>query len=88
MLIRALGLIERWDNGVQHITGACREAGLASPVFEEIGVRIRVTLFTERVGQGGKAVPICEIVLVPVSIFRVQSDAVWAQYLSTPILLP
>ncbi len=49
-VFHALGLIEQWGSGVQRMTGACREVGLGPPVFEEIGTRFRVTLFTERVG--------------------------------------
>lgn len=48
-VFRALGLIEQWGSGVQRMARACREAGLAAPVFEEIGTRFRVTLFTARV---------------------------------------
>lgn len=39
-----LGLIEQWGSGIQRMTSACRDAGLPVPVFEEIGVRFRVTL--------------------------------------------
>lgn len=49
-VFHALGLIEQWGSGVQRMTRACRDAGLAAPVFEEIGTRFRVTLFTARVG--------------------------------------
>ncbi len=49
-VFHALGLIEQWDSGVQRMARACREAGLGPPVFEEIGARFRVTLFTERAG--------------------------------------
>ena len=49
-VFHALGLIEQWGSGVQRMTGACREVGLGPPIFEEIGTRFRVTLFTERVG--------------------------------------
>ena len=42
--------VEQWGSGVQRMTRACREAGLATPVFEEIGTRFRVTLSTARVG--------------------------------------
>ncbi len=49
-VFHALGLIEQWGSGVQRMTRACREAGLAPPVFEEIGTRFRVTLFTARIG--------------------------------------
>lgn len=43
-----LGLVEQWGSGVQRMVAACRDAGLAMPVFEEIGVRFRVTLRTAR----------------------------------------
>jgi predicted HTH transcriptional regulator len=43
-----LGLIEQWGSGIQRITGACRDAGLDPPVFEELGVRFRVTLLARR----------------------------------------
>ena len=46
----ALGLIEQWGSGIQRMTGACRAAGLAAPVFEEIATRFRVTIATTRVG--------------------------------------
>lgn len=46
-----LGLIEQWGSGVQRMAAACREAGLPQPVFEEIAVRFRVTISTERVSQ-------------------------------------
>jgi predicted HTH transcriptional regulator len=44
-----LGLIEQWGSGVQRMTAACRDAGLATPVFEEIATRFRVTISTERI---------------------------------------
>ena len=50
-VFHALGLVEQWGSGVQRMTGACREMGLGPPQFEEIAVRFRVTLFTERVGR-------------------------------------
>ena len=43
-----LGLIERWGSGIQRMTAACRDAGLAAPVLEEIGSRFRVTILTAR----------------------------------------
>ena len=49
-VFNALGLIEQWGSGVQRMTSACREAGLAVPSFEEIGTRFRVTLRTESIG--------------------------------------
>lgn len=45
----ALGLIEQWGSGIQRMTAACRDAGLASPTLEEIGARFRVTLWLEQV---------------------------------------
>ena len=41
-----LGLAEQWGSGVQRMITACRESGLAAPVWEEIGLRMRVTLRT------------------------------------------
>lgn len=46
----ALGLIEQWGSGIQRMTAACRDAGLAPPTLEEIGTRFRVTLWLEQVG--------------------------------------
>ena len=45
-VFHALGLIEQWGSGIQRMTAACREAGLAAPRFEEIATRFRVTIFT------------------------------------------
>lgn len=45
-----LGLVEQWGSGVQRMIAACRSAGLAPPVWEEIGMRLRVTLHTAPVG--------------------------------------
>jgi len=41
-----LGLIEQWGSGIQRMAAACREAGLAEPELEEVGLRFRVTLRT------------------------------------------
>ena len=46
----ALGLIEQWGSGIQRMTAACRDAGLAPPTLEEIGTRFRVTLWLEQTG--------------------------------------
>jgi len=46
-----LGLIEQWGSGIQRMTAACREAGLAAPELEEIGTRFRVTIYTGRTGS-------------------------------------
>lgn len=48
-VFHALGLIEQWGSGIQRMSAACREAGLAEPVFEEIALRFRVTIATARV---------------------------------------
>jgi len=45
-----LGLIEQWGSGIQRMTAACREAGLPTPVFEEIGTHFRVVLSSVPVG--------------------------------------
>jgi ATP-dependent DNA helicase RecG len=45
-----LGLIEQWGSGIQRMTSACRDAGLAPPTLEEIGTRFRVTLWLEPIG--------------------------------------
>ena len=50
-IFHALGLIEQWGSGVQRMTAACHDAGLAAPVFEEIATRFRVTIATTRVDR-------------------------------------
>jgi hypothetical protein len=50
-IFHALGLIEQWGSGIQRMTAACREAGLAAPVFEELATRFRVTIATARVSR-------------------------------------
>ena len=52
-VLHELGLVEQWGSGVPRMLAACRESGLSPPVWNEIGVRLRVTLRTERVGGGG-----------------------------------
>jgi predicted HTH transcriptional regulator len=44
-----LHFIEQWGSGIQRIMSACSSAGLATPKFEEIGTRFRVTLHKQRV---------------------------------------
>jgi predicted HTH transcriptional regulator len=46
-----LGLVEQWGSGVQRMIAACRDSGLAAPVWEEIGTRFRVSLRATRVGE-------------------------------------
>lgn len=48
-VFHTLGLIEQWGSGIQRMTTACRDAGLATPLLEEIGTRFRVTLSTTRI---------------------------------------
>lgn len=43
-----LGLIEQWGSGIQRIIDECNEHGLQKPVFEEIGMRFRMTIFTSK----------------------------------------
>ena len=50
-IFHALGLIEQWGSGIQRMTAACRDSGLAAPVFEELATRFRVTIATARVGR-------------------------------------
>jgi ATP-dependent DNA helicase RecG len=47
-VFHALGLIEQWGSGIQRMTAACREAGLDTPLLEEIGTHFRVSLFAAR----------------------------------------
>ena len=49
-VFHTLGLIEQWGSGIQRMTAACREAGLAAPVFEELATRFRVTISTAPIG--------------------------------------
>lgn len=46
-----LGLVEQWGSGIQRMIAACKDSGLASPVWEEIGLRLRVTIYTEQTGK-------------------------------------
>ncbi len=48
-----LGLIEQWGSGIQRMMAACREAGLAPPILEEIGTHFRVTIHTTSIGAPG-----------------------------------
>jgi len=50
-VFHALGLVEQWGSGIQRMSAACREAGLAAPVLEELATRFRVTIATARVGR-------------------------------------
>jgi predicted HTH transcriptional regulator len=45
-----LRLIEQWGSGIQRMTNACREAGLAEPLLEERAAGFRVTIYAKRKG--------------------------------------
>ena len=47
-VFRELGLIEQWGSGIGRMHEACRAAGLAPPLLEEVGTHFRVTLFSAR----------------------------------------
>ena len=42
-----LKFVEQWGSGIQRILSDCKEVGLRSPVFEEVGTHFRVTIFIE-----------------------------------------
>ena len=46
-----LGLVEQWGSGIQRMIASCRDAGLAPPLWEEVGLRLRVTIRTEVTGS-------------------------------------
>lgn len=46
-----LKLIEQWGSGIKRMIQACEDAGLPPPLFEEIGPRIRVTFYKEKIKQ-------------------------------------
>ena len=43
-VFQELGLIGHWGSGIQRMTAAYHDRGLAAPEFEEIGTYFRVTL--------------------------------------------
>lgn len=47
-VFRELGLIEQWGSGITRMREACRAAGMADPLLEEVGTRFRVTLLSGR----------------------------------------
>ena len=49
-VFKELGLIEQWGSGIQRMTQACMDAGLAAPLFEELATGFRVTIRSERTG--------------------------------------
>ena len=50
-MVHAAWMIEQWGSGIQRMTAACRDAGLAPPTIEEIGTRFRMTLWREQAGD-------------------------------------
>jgi ATP-dependent DNA helicase RecG len=46
-VFKDLRLIEQWGSGIQRMTNACREAGLADPRLEERAAGFRVTIYSE-----------------------------------------
>jgi ATP-dependent DNA helicase RecG len=50
-VFRELGLSEHWGTGYRRMASACRAAGLADPVLEELGSTFRVTLYAARGGE-------------------------------------
>lgn len=49
-VFKELGLIEQWGSGIGRMISACREAGLPEPLFEEVGLHFRVTLYKTLTG--------------------------------------
>ncbi|MDH3413869.1 MAG: helix-turn-helix domain-containing protein [Gammaproteobacteria bacterium] len=49
-ILHELGLVEQWGSGAQRMIAACKDSGLAPPVWEEVGTRLRVTLYMEKIG--------------------------------------
>lgn len=47
-IFREARLIEQWGSGVQRMRATCAAAGLAEPLFEEVGTSFRITLFAAR----------------------------------------
>lgn len=50
-VFKELRLIEQWGSGIQRMTSACREAGMADPLFEERATSFRVTMRSTRIGE-------------------------------------
>ena len=51
-VFRELDLIEQWGSGFRRILREAEELGLCEPVIEEIGMRVRVTIFLCREPAG------------------------------------
>lgn len=48
-VLHELGMVEQWGSGAQRMIAACKESGLPAPTWEEIGVRLRVTIRTDQI---------------------------------------
>ena len=48
-IFQEIKTIERWGSGIGRIKELCHNAGLRSPLFEEIGHHFRVTLFRDKI---------------------------------------
>lgn len=44
-VFREVGLVEHWGSGVPRVLAACRDGGLPAPVWEEVGLRLRATMW-------------------------------------------
>ncbi len=49
-VLHELRWVEQWGSGAQRMIATCRDSGLPSPVWEEIGTRLRVTFAMESTG--------------------------------------
>ena len=56
-VFRELGLIEQWGSGIGRMISACDEAGIAAPLFEELGTSFRVTLFNAPIAGVSPKIP-------------------------------
>lgn len=61
-VLHELGLVEQWGSGAQRMIAACKDSGLPPPVWEEIGMRLRVTLYMEQIGPANID-PIDQVIL-------------------------
>jgi ATP-dependent DNA helicase RecG len=50
-VFKELGYIEQWGSGIGRMLEALHQAGLPAPLFEELGGRFRVTLWTGGSGR-------------------------------------
>ena len=48
-MLHELGMVEQWGSGAQRMIATCKESGLPAPTWEEIGVRLRVTIRADQI---------------------------------------